>query len=337
MGPWAAFREGLRRAARAPALLAGTFAVTLLIAIPLTIALRGMIASHLDASAMSAARSVDREWWQEFLSQATGLGQTFVPATVGFGAVLKNVSDLADNLPLATTIAGAIGAWLVVWSFLSGGIIDRLARDRWTRSEGFFGAAGTHFPAILRLGLIALIVYAALFRWVHPLLFDRAYGRLTSDMSVERSAFLVRFVLYAVFGILVAAANLIIDYARIRIVVEDRRSAVGSLVASLRFVRRHAAAVAGLYLLNTLLFVVLIATYAIVSSRAAPGAAVSYALIVGELYVLARHYLKLAFYASETALFQSRLAHAGYTASPPVVWPESPAAESIGNATPHRP
>jgi len=82
---------------------------------------------------------------------------------------------------------------------------------------------------------------------------------------------------------------------------------------------------------------VLIATYAIVSSRAAPGAAVSYALIVGELYVLARHYLKLAFYASETALFQSRLAHAGYTASPPVVWPESPAAESIGNATPHRP
>jgi len=337
MGPGAAFREGLRRAARAPALLAGTFAVTLLIAIPLTIALRGMIASQLDASAMSAARSVDREWWQEFLSQATGLGQTFVPTTIGFSAVLKNLSDLADNVPLATTIAGAVGAWLVVWSFLSGGIIDRLARDRRTRSEGFFGAAGTHFPAILRLGLLALIVYGALFRWLHPLLVDRAYGRLTTDMSVERSAFLVRFVLYAVFGTLVAAANLIIDYARIRIVVEDRRSAIGSLVASLRFVRRHTAAVAGLYLLNTLLFVVLIAIYGIVSSGAAPGAAVLYALIVGELYVLARHYVKLSFYASQTALFQARLAHAGYTASPPVVWPESPAAESIGNAAPHRP
>jgi hypothetical protein len=337
MGPWAAFREGLRRVARAPALLAGTFAVTLLIAIPLTIALRGMLASQLAASAMSAARSVNREWWQEFLSQATGLGQTFVPTTIGFSAVLKNLSDLADNLPLATTIAGAVGAWLVVWSFLSGGIIDRLARDRWTRSEGFFGAAGTHFPAILRLGLLAVIVYGALFRWLHPLLFDRGYERLTADMSVERSAFLVRLVLYAVFGTLVAAANLIIDYARIRIVVEDRRSAIGSLVASLRFVRRHAAAVAGLYLLNTLLFVVLIAIYAIVSSGAAPGAAVSYALIVGELYVLARHYLKLSFYASQTALFQARLAHAGYTASPPVVWPESPAAESIGNAASHRP
>ena len=47
-----------------------------------------------------------------------------------------------------------------------------------------------------------------------------------------------------------------------------------------------------------------------------------YTLVVGELYVLARHYLKLAFYASETALFQSRLAHAGYTAAPPVDWPD---------------
>jgi hypothetical protein len=44
-----------------------------------------------------------------------------------------------------------------------------------------------------------------------------------------------------------------------------------------------------------------------------------------------RHYLKLVFYASETALFQSALAHAGYTAAAPVVWPDSPAAETIGN------
>jgi hypothetical protein len=28
-------------------------------------------------------------------------------------------------------------------------------------------------------------------------------------------------------------------------------------------------------------------------------------------------------------LFQGRLAHAGYTAAPPAVWPDSPAAEAI--------
>jgi hypothetical protein len=36
------------------------------------------------------------------------------------------------------------------------------------------------------------------------------------------------------------------------------------------------------------------------------------------------------FWASETALFQSRLAHAGYVARPPAAWPESPVADAIG-------
>ena len=39
----------------------------------------------------------------------------------------------------------------------------------------------------------------------------------------------------------------------------------------------------------------------------------------------------LPLYASAIALFQSRLAHAGYTAAPPLQWPESPAAETIAN------
>jgi hypothetical protein len=39
--------------------------------------------------------------------------------------------------------------------------------------------------------------------------------------------------------------------------------------------------------------------------------------------------VKLAFWSSETALFQSRLAHAGYVARPAEVWPESPAADMM--------
>jgi len=35
------------------------------------------------------------------------------------------------------------------------------------------------------------------------------------------------------------------------------------------------------------------------------------------------------FWASETALFQGRLAHAGYVAAAKPVWPDSPAAEAI--------
>lgn len=334
MGPLAAVRDGLRRTWRAPALVAGTFALTLFVSIPLAIALRGMLAAHLGSSLMAetAARGVNYEWWQEFLAQASGLGTTFVPSIVGFGAVLLNLSNLLDNVPLATTIAGATAAWLVLWSFVSGGIIDRLARNRATRAGGFFAACGAHFGAIARLGVLALAAYWALFAWLHPFLFGNLFGRVTHDMAVERRAFAVRVLLYALFGLVLAAVNLVVDYARIRIVVEDRRSAIGALLAGARFARRNAAAALGVYVVNALLFLGLLLIYALAAPRATAPALLT--LAIGEVYILARHYLKLTFYASETALFQSRLAHAGYTAAPPLVWPESPDAEAIANAAP---
>jgi hypothetical protein len=236
-----------------------------------------------------------------------------------------------DNAPLLTAVAGVTGAWLVVSSFLSGGILDRFARNRPTRGRGFFGACGGHFPAIARLGLIALLLYAFLFSWLHPLLFTTAYPRLTHEIDVERTALAIRAGLYAVFLAVLLTVNVVIDYARIRIVVEDRRSAIGALLAGTRFVRRNVAAVAGLYLANAILFVAALGLYGL----AAPGAARPgwLVLLVGEAYVVLRLFLKLTFYASETSLFQGRLAHASYTAGPPIEWPESPAAEAIANLT----
>ena len=327
----------MRRVGRAPAVLLGVYALTLLIALPLAITLEGMLAAHLGSSlaAAAAARGADYAWWQEFSAQATGLGTTFVPSIIGFGAVLQDLNGLLDNLPLAATITGVTAAWLFVWSFLAGGIVDRYARDRATRAHGFFGACGAHFPALLRLGLLSLLAYWILFAWVHPLIFERAYGRLTHELTVERTAYAIRLGGYAVFGVLLAAVNIVVDYARIRIVVEDRRSAVGAVLAGARFVRRHPGGTAVLYLLNGLLFVVLAALYALAAPGAvSAGIAMWGALLVGQAFILLRHALKLTFYASQTAFFQSRLAHAGYTAGPPRVWPESPAAEAVLEARP---
>ena len=329
-----AFRDGVRRVNGAPALVAGMVGVTFLVAFPLSLALRGMLEAHLGNSlyGQAAADGVPYDWWQEFSAQASGLGTTFVPSIVGFGAVLDNLAGLLDNLPLASTIAGATAAWMVVWSFLSGGVLDRLARVRPTRAHGFFAACGVHFWRFARLGIAAGIVYYLLFAFVHPLLFDDIYERLTRDLTVERTAFLVRLAGYLVFGLLLALASLLFDYARIRIVVEDRRSAIGALAASARFVRRHPGAIV-LYFLNGGAFLLAVLAYAVIAPGAPrSGSAAWFVLAIGQLYIVLRHYLKLVFYASQTAYFQGALAHAAYTATPPLVWPESPAAEAIVNA-----
>ena len=164
MSATAAFREGITRVNGAPVMLAGMFAVTLLTGLPLAYALSGTIAAHLGPSlaADGAAQGTNYEWWQEFTAQAQGLGKTFSPSIAGFGAVLDNLEGILDNLPLASSIAAVTAVWLAVWSFLSGGVIDRLARRRPTRSHGFFAACGVHFWRFLRLGVLAWLVYAFL-------------------------------------------------------------------------------------------------------------------------------------------------------------------------------
>ncbi len=107
---------------------------------------------------------------------------------------------------------------------------------------------------------------------------------------------------------------------------------IGALVAGARFLRRHAAAVFGLYILDGLLWVAVIGVYAAVAPGAGTtGMSMWFGLFVGEIYLLARLWVKLLFYASQTALFQAALAHAEYTAAPALVWPESPAAEAIAS------
>ena len=90
---------------------------------------RDTLAEHLDASlaANEAATGVNFDWWNEFLAQATGLGQTFVPAIIGFAAVLKNLSGIVDAVHVPRTLAMVIAVHLGVSLFLLGGVLDRLA------------------------------------------------------------------------------------------------------------------------------------------------------------------------------------------------------------------
>jgi len=333
----AAFQDGTRRVNGARPVLFGMCMVTLLVALPLSVALRGMIEAHLGRSLIGerVASGADYQWWQEFLAQATGLGSTFSPSILGSGAVLDNLDAFLENTPMAATIAGVTAAWLLVWSFLSGGVLDRLARDRRTRAHGFFAACGVHFWRFLRLGLFAWLVYYVLFRWLHSWIFADAYEGLIRDLTSERQAVLIRLAGYLLFGAVLILFNVIFDYARIRIVVEDRRSAIGGIAAAARFVRRHFGSVAALYLLNGLAFVALLGLYLLLAPGA-PGSGIRMwlVLLLGQAYIVGRHYLKLLFYASQTTLFQSELAHSAYTAGPPIEWPDSPAAESIVNAAP---
>lgn len=337
MTAFGAWRDGIRRVNRAPAVLAGVWVMTILISLPLAAALRGMLRDHLGASLAgdSAAGGVNYDWMQEFTSQASGVGVTFGPAVLGFAAVLDNLSGFLDNTAEPIVIAFAGATYLGLWVFVAGGIIDRFARERRTRAQGFFAASGVFFFRFLRLGALMGLAYGLLLRYLHPWLFTIVYPRITNDLTVERTAFLIRVAFYGVFAVGLAACNVLFDYAKVRAVVEDRRSMLGATAAAARFIVRNLPAAGGLYLINVILFAIVLAAYALVAPGAGGGGlSIWFAFSIGQAYVLARLWVKLVFWASETALFQGRLGHAGYVAAPIPVWPESPMAEAIGSRVP---
>jgi hypothetical protein len=184
--------------------------------------------------------------------------------------------------PLYPTVASRrlLLEYALVSSFLCGGIIDRYARARPTRAHGFFGACGRHLGAMLRLAGIEVLLYLAV-----------------DNLPVGRWAALAALAVLSAF----------LFYARVRIVVEDRRSAIGAIRAAMRFIVRNPAA--GLIY----------------------SAWMAAALLLGSWLRGAGPILLLPLFATATAFFQSRLAHAHYTAAPPLQWPESPAAEAIVN------
>jgi hypothetical protein len=327
-----AFLDGLKRTVSAPALFIGVFMVTFLMALPLALTLRGMIQSQLGSSlaAGQLAEGFHYDWFEEFWSQAAGLGTTFTPSVIGFAATLDNLDGILDGQAEITPVASVLGVYLLVWTFLAGGIVDRYARQRPTRAHGFFAASGVFFLRFLRLAAFAGVSYYVLYAYVHGWLFEDLARSVTEDVAVERTAFVWRLALYAAFGVLLVLVNVLFDYAKIRAVVEDRRSMLFALLASARFMRRHPRQVFGLYALNALVFLVVLGAWFLVAPGArGSGVALWAGFILAQLYIGARLFVKLHVLASQTALFQGLLAHAAYTAAPAATWPESPAAETL--------
>lgn len=327
-----ALKDGVRRVNRAPVLVLAVFLVTLLTALPFSMILRSALHTHLGHSmaADQAAGGMNYYWWTEFTQRAGPLGKSFETTIIGFAAVLDNLSALLDGRARPSPILWLGVCYLLMWLFLAGGILDRYARGRPTRAYEFFAACGVFFGRFLRLAPVIAATYYVLFAYIHPFLLGDLYEALTRDVTVERTAFLIRLSLYVLFGLLLVLANIIFDYTKVRAVVEDRRSMIGALVAGARFVRRSFPAVASLYTLNGLMFVGVLILYALLAPGAeSRGVRVWLGFAISQAYVLARVWVRLVFFASETSLFQGRLAHAGYVASPPIPRPEPPIVESL--------
>ena len=71
-----------------------------------------------------------------------GWPRSFAPSVIGFAAVLRNLSELHGLVRGLGRRRGSWSwCWLLVGTVLSGGILDRYARQRALRAHGFLPRA----------------------------------------------------------------------------------------------------------------------------------------------------------------------------------------------------
>lgn len=324
--PTAALIDGARRVLGAPVLLVGATILTLLITLPLGLVVHGSQHPAPPIAVSAADDGPDRG--ARLVTEVAGLGAAFFPAMVGVTALLATLPARLDVAAHPGVMAVLILLNLIAWAVISGGLLDRLARDRPTRGPGFFAACGLHAPRLFRLTVLATLVQLALLG-IASRLFGGGWTTWADAAGATGGAPAVGLLLAC--GGALAAVGLLFDYARVRAVVEDRRSVLAALAAAWRFVMRRPVGCLTLYAVNGL--VLLAATLAYVAVT--PGAATTGlspwpAFLIAQLSVVSRILCRLLFYSVEAAYFQSQLAHAGYVAAPTPVWPESPTAEALG-------
>ena len=318
IGTFRAVREGLGRTARAPGLLALLWIVNLLVALPLAVTVGQAIQDSVGRSLVAdrLAQGFDTQWQGELAHQAQGVVKTFAPEIVGAGAFFRNLESWWSGrlFEVEPALLWAGLGYALLWVLLLGGVLERFASP--ARSGGgeegsdrglaaFFGAGGRYFFRFLRLAALSGVLYYGVYRLARAGF--HALEEATRDVTAERTVLLWVVLGAALVVALLTLVRVVFDYARIALVAQGRRSALGAVWAGLAFVLEHPVRTLGLYWALAVAGLVLLGVYALVAPEAGPASwlGVILAFLLGQAALATRLGLRLATLGGETALFAS--------------------------------
>lgn len=207
----------------------------------------------------------------------------------------------------------------------SGGVLEVLTtRDERRLLHRFGRGAGHFFGRFFRAGLVAGLVglvvagmLAVLVRWI---------GRRLEDSAWEPTGLVVALVRFALVGLVVLLVLMALDLARVRIVLEDSRQAIRLFFRSLAFVLRHPVKVLGLWAVNSLVLLGVLAAYLAYCNRfpATRWRLILAMVAVQQAVMLARAGLRVGLWASEIALWERMAPAATPVAPEPRIEPVTP-------------
>lgn len=280
--------------------------LALLLAMPMFMTLKSDTEKRIVRESLAAG--FDYQWWDEFEFKAEGIEETFRPTLVGgFGPIIDNLELLLtgefSRLGLLIFLFGIM--YLTVSSFFAGGALGIYEDEKRKYSVGrFFSHSAVYFNRFFSLTLTAVIVYVLIYKLLHYAIFGLV-DRITVNFMSERSAFFVNLLGYLVILAVILFINILFDYAKAVVVVEKRQSAWEAVWWALKFVFKHFAKVAGLYLLVGIIGLAIATAFALILSAFTPTTitVLLFAILLQQIYIFVKIGIRLNFYACQLDMY----------------------------------
>jgi hypothetical protein len=270
--------EGWRLLRRSFGLAVLLLVVNLATALVLAAPLAGILRSDLrqKQAAQNMMYGFDHPWWSAWSDAQSGWTASFSPEIFGGGFLFHNLElllkgALPANLlaprggpsggpPLDPVVLGLGLVYLLVQTFLTGGILSTLRGDQGTWTvRGLLHGAGFYFGRFFRVALLALVAAWVVFRLNAP--FARWVDAQARESVSETAAMAWLLGRHALLLLALLFVNLVSGYAKAIVVLEERSSAILALLSALSFCLRNLRRTFGHYLTVALLGVVLVVVW----------------------------------------------------------------------------
>ena len=279
---------------------------SLILAVPMYHSLKNSLGSSEAGNRM--AESFDYIWWEEFNDEAQGLEKTFTPAIIGKGAILTNLESLIQMRYFSAPplLIGFGLLYIILHTFLAGGILSTFnqAEPRFALRE-FLQGAGSHF-----LRFLALMLFSWLFLFVINKIIQNVFLPIIDDVSSSSYSEIVPFLLVlalsAITFFLLLFVQMVFDYARIKVVLEDENNVLKAAAKAFGFIFKYPFSTFGLFymifFLNTAITVIYILVKEIIPQSDI--LTVLGAFFLQQLFIFALVWIRCLLYACQWELYR---------------------------------
>lgn len=301
---------GLGQSFTAPSLVFLAWLATLLVALPAGLFVAETLRQDLGPSLehQGLRDGFDMDWYSGLEDRREDVAEILEPSRlVAGGAFLDNAEawlsgDLFRRHPM---LLASGGLYALLWALLLGGALERFARPSqlWTFGRTL-ESCGRYAGRMIRLFLVAVPFYYLVYRLAGWLLGRVAESAETA--SSEMPVLVATVGASAAVGVVLVAVRTVFDYAKIILVTEERRSALGAALSGAGFVLRHplkASGIQGGFLALGLIPVTLYHFFGPGTGQATVFAVVL-AFLAGQAVLLARLTLRFALLAGQTAAYR---------------------------------